>query len=71
MLFRSVFSSKTQGVIGERGYFKVYRYRAYEAGALVRDMLPCLDSSGRPCMFCKVSKQTFYNVSTGADFLFG
>ena len=66
-----LFSAKTQGVVAERGYFKVYGHRIYEAGALVRDMLPCLDGGGRPCMYCLVSKQTFYNVSGATDFLYG
>lgn len=37
---------------------------------ITRDLIPCLDDNGRPCMFDKVSRTTFYNSGTG-EFLYG
>ena len=34
------------------------------------DLIPCLDDNGRPCMFDRVSRKTFYNSGTG-EFLYG
>lgn len=32
---------------------------------VVRDLIPCLDGNGTPCMFDTVKKQPFYNKGTG------
>lgn len=45
---------------------KVWSYRQKRNGVLIRDMVPCLDASNVPCMFDKVSGQTFYNQGTGS-----
>ena len=37
---------------------------------ITRDLIPCLDDNGRPCMFDRVSRTTFYNSGTG-EFLYG
>lgn len=34
------------------------------------DLIPCLDDNGRPCMFDRVSRKSFYNSGTG-EFLYG
>lgn len=34
------------------------------------DLIPCLDDNGRPCMFDRVSRTSFYNSGTG-EFLYG
>ena len=34
------------------------------------DLIPCLDDNGRPCMFDRVSRRSFYNSGTG-EFLYG
>lgn len=42
------------------------------AGQLVRDFLPGLDCTGRPCMFDTVTRKPFYNeITTGSDFVVG
>ena len=40
-------------------------FRAWRNGALRYDLIPCLDSTGAPCMFDLVSRKTFYNAGTG------
>ena len=45
---------------------KIWYYKQKRNGVLIRDMVPCLDSSNVPCMFDKVSGQAFYNQGTGS-----
>ena len=48
---------------------KLYYFRIYSDTELVRDYIPVLDTSKRPCLFDKVSKTCFYNQGTG-EFLY-
>ena len=66
-----IFGAITAGVAGERGYFKVKSFKAFDEDVISRDMVPCLDNTGKPCMYCFVTKQTFYNSSGSANFLYG
>ncbi len=50
--------------LGRKKYFKVWI-----SDRIVYDLVPCLDSTGAPCMFDLVSKTSFYNEGTG-DFLY-
>lgn len=48
------------------------RKRTYKQkinGVLVYDLLPCLDDTGAPCMYDRVSKTAFYNSGSG-DFTY-
>lgn len=56
-----------QSRVGTRCY---YFKLSSAAGELEANYLPCLDASGKPCMFDTVSKQAFYNAGTG-DFIAG
>ena len=49
---------------------KIYFTKIYNNDTLVRDYIPVIDSSERPCLFDKVSKECFYNQGTG-EFLWG
>ena len=49
---------------------RFYYCKIYDNDALVRDYIPVIDSSERPCMFDKVSKECYYNQGTG-EFLYG
>ena len=44
-------------------YLKVYSDLTQTT--LIRNLIPCLDRTGTPCMYDLVSKQTFYNAGTG------
>ena len=44
---------------------KLYYFKAYQNGVVVRDFIPVLDQDGVPCMFDKVSSLFFYSVGTG------
>ena len=44
---------------------KIYNFKLYKKGVLVRDFHPCLDTEGVPCMYDEVSKQYFHNQGSG------
>ena len=48
----------------------VWYFKIYDNDTLVRDYIPVLDSSNRPCFFDKVEKECYYSA-TGTDFLYG
>ena len=50
---------------------KIYYCKIWDNDTLVRDFVPALDPSDKPCMYDLVSKQPFYNLGTGADFSIG
>ena len=49
---------------------RIYYFKQYENDILVQNLIPCLDSNNRPCMYDTVSGQTFYNQGTG-EFIAG
>ena len=44
---------------------RIYSFKIYDNGTLIRDMIPAKDIGGVPCMYDKVTKQLFYNAGTG------
>ena len=48
----------------------LYSCKLYNGENLERNLIPCLDSNNRPCMYDTVSGQTFYNQGTG-EFIAG
>lgn len=44
---------------------KLYDFKIYKAGALVRDYVPVLDQNGTACLYDKVSSSYFYNAGSG------
>ena len=51
-------------------YGRCYYTKIYLNDKLVLNLIPCLDSNNRPCMYDTVSGQTFYNQGTG-EFIAG
>lgn len=51
-------------------YANLYYTKIYDNDTLVRDYVPVIDSTERPCLFDKVSKECYYNQGTG-EFLWG
>ncbi len=51
-------------------YANLYYTKIYDNANLVRDYIPVIDSTSRPCLFDKVSKECYYNQGTG-EFLYG
>lgn len=54
------------------GYSKGYSYgfEVLEESERKMNLIPCLDSDNKPCMYDAISKKTFYNNGTG-EFLYG
>ncbi len=44
---------------------KIYYFKLYKEGVLVRDFVPALDHNNVPCMYDNVTRQFFYNGGTG------
>lgn len=44
---------------------KLYSFKIYDNGALIRDFIPVLDNNNVPCLYDKVSEAFFYNQGTG------
>ena len=49
-------------------YFKgkIYSCKHYNNGKLIQDFVPCLDTSGVPCLYDLISKTAFYNQGSGS-----
>ena len=58
-----VFATKRSNGIA-KGYLRIYYFKLYNNGTLVRDMIPVLDPNGIPCMFDKVEYKFYYNQGT-------
>ena len=67
-----IFGNKRNGEITAfNGYYMyLYSCKLYSGDILLRDLIPCLDSDNKPCMYDTISKKTFYNSGTG-EFLYG
>jgi len=66
-----LFTVNTNGTADTRRFIgKIYFSRLWDAGVLVRDFIPCVDASGRPCMYDKVEGKPYYNLGTD-DFTYG
>lgn len=57
-------------VPAQMGKMQVYYVQFTQGSEITRDLIPCLDDNGRPCMFDRVSRTPFYNSGTG-EFLYG
>ena len=44
---------------------RIYLFKMYDNGVLVRDLRPCIDPKGIVCMYDMVTKKYFYNQGTG------
>ena len=53
-------TDNVSGLVGRIYYFKLWK-----DGALVRDFIPCIDPLGVACMYDLVGKKPYYNQGTG------
>ena len=65
-----VFGIAYNGKLISKERIKLYDLKLYDGDTLVRDYIPVIDSSSRPCLFDKVEKKCYYNQGTG-EFLYG
>ena len=67
-----LFGAISEGNLQEFIAAKIYSFKIWESGVLVRDFVPALDETNKPCMYCKITKKPYYNArTTGIDFLYG
>ena len=52
------------------GLCRIYSCKIWDNGTLVRDYIPALDASGKPCLYDKVNSKPYYNQGTG-EFSYG
>ena len=64
-----LFANNNNGIaqLPMKGY--IWYFKIYEGDTLVRDYIPVIDSSGRPCLYDKVEDKFYYNEGTG-EFLY-
>lgn len=60
----------SSGALEELTQQRIDYFKMWENDILVRDMIPCLDEKGRPCMYDMVNYKTYYNQGEG-EFLYG
>lgn len=60
-----IFRYFTNGAYSECSIGRVYHCKITQDARLVRNFIPALDQTGRPCMFDTVTQQPFYNQGTG------
>lgn len=58
-----------RGDLNNKSYMKLYVLKLYINGNLVRDYIPVIDSSNRPCLYDKVEDKFYYNEGSG-EFLY-
>lgn len=49
---------------------RIYRVKISEGEEIVRDFIPCLNPSGKPCMYDIINGVEYINQGTGADFTY-
>ena len=65
-----LFSCNTSGEASTAmGAIRLYDCKIYDSDVLIRDYIPVLDKSGKPCLYDKITKEYFYNQGTG-EFLY-
>ena len=57
------------GLANNPMFGKVYYLKIYEEGRIIRDYIPVIDSSGRPCLYDKVEDKFYYNEGS-REFLY-
>lgn len=60
-IFGTSSSTRVKPNKGDDGTKRIYWMKIWDGQTLVRDFQPCLDASSTPCLYDRVSKQTFYN----------
>lgn len=60
-IFGTSSSTRIKPNKGDDGTKRIYWMKIWDGQTLVRDFQPCLDASSTPCLYDRVSKQTFYN----------
>lgn len=58
--------SSNEGVILNKGGMRVYSFKLYDNGTLIRDFIPCINPSGEYGLYDVVNNQFYGNAGTGS-----
>ena len=47
------------------GWYRLYSFKIWDGGVLVRDFIPILDDNNIPCLYDKVNYRCYYNKGSG------
>lgn len=61
-----LFSDHTNGTPNLQAQAKIYYFKIYDNGTLVRDFVPCINASGAYGLYDKVNKKFYGNAGSGA-----
>lgn len=61
----SLFARYKKGIADQYFYGNIYNLNVIKNEKEILDFIPCLDTSGKPCMYDTITKQPFYNQGTG------
>lgn len=64
-----LFARNYQNTVELLGDVRMWRFSVKEKGVTMCDFVPCLDSTGAPCMYELMGRKAFYNAGTG-DFIY-
>lgn len=70
----AAFTSTSPYFLSESGLLfcgRIYSFSIARSGTLQLNFIPCLDNTGKPCMYDTVTGTPFYNQRAGDDFDFG
>ena len=65
-----MFGNNVNNSLDYRWNGRFYRVKISEGTEIVRDFIPCLDASGKPCMRDVINGVDYYNKGTGDDFTY-
>ena len=65
-----MFANNKKGTPVQKSYIRLGTVQFTKNGEVIKNLIPFLDSNGKPCMYDTVSKQPYYNQGTG-EFLYG
>lgn len=60
-----IFNASGNQYLTQKYIGRLYTFKIYDNSVLVRNFIPCLDTTGTPCLYDTVSKTCFYNQGTG------
>ena len=60
-----LFAGNMAGTIEQRTSFKLYSFKIYDDGILVRDFIPVVDDNNVACLWDKVEQKAYYNAGSG------
>lgn len=61
-----IFAANSAGAVSLYSKIRLYSFKIYDNGTLVKDFIPVLDNNGIACLFERVNKQFYHNAGSGS-----